>query len=535
MKSLPKVLLAIFLLAITFVAIADQRYALVVGISDYEESPLKNPTNDAADMATVLTEVGFSVQHLNNVSRKDFRRAIREFSDKLSEEDTGLFYFSGHGVQVKGQNYLIPVGADIEGAFEVEDEAVSVRSILGAMEESGSRLNVVILDACRNNPFRSFRGFSQGLAIVHAPQGTLVAFSTSPGGFASDGSGRNSPYTKHLVRMIRGSGLAVEQLFKKVRIAVVEETRGEQVPWEESSLMSDFFFSEPSNSILDEKLVDKLSQDEKQFLMAVSKMYKGHLSLVGEQGKHPVTTEIVFNEGAAYGLYSMFYENMPEQTGSLRLKEVNIATRELLWEWVDTYGLGQTRFLFDKSLESFEGSYGSDAKFDGDGTWTGKWDEANVVTLHIYGGTYVGEVKNREPHGRGTLSMGESITYVGDWRDGHIIYGTHTMEDGDIYSGAFKEGYYEGAGKYTYPDGTTYVGQFEKDQFYGQGTYTYDDGRVYVGTFKANMFEGEGVLSLVDGSKLIGEFKDDELWNGSEIDENGNVTATYSEGVAEAQ
>ena len=158
MRTLSKFLLVIFLLAVAFVAVADQRYALVVGISDYEESPLKNPTNDAADMTTALMEVGFSVQHLENVSRKEFRRAIREFSDKLSEEDIGLFYFSGHGVQVKGENFLIPIGADIQAAFEIEDEAVSVRSILGAMEESGSRLNVVILDACRNNPFRSFRG-----------------------------------------------------------------------------------------------------------------------------------------------------------------------------------------------------------------------------------------------------------------------------------------------------------------------------------------------------------------------------------------
>ena len=222
MKFLPRLLLGLWLsLCLISGAIASQRSALVVGNGDYEFSPLKNPTNDALDVASVLREVGFSVRHLQNVSRKELRQAIREFRDDLSENDVGLFYYSGHGVQSNNENFLIPIGADIEAEYDIEDEAVGVRTVLGAMEASGSRLNIVVIDACRNNPFpRAIRSVSRGLSIVRAPTGTIVAFSTAPGQVAEDCSCRNSSYTKHLVATLKTPNLSIEQVFKKVRVEV---------------------------------------------------------------------------------------------------------------------------------------------------------------------------------------------------------------------------------------------------------------------------------------------------------------------------
>ena len=244
-KILTKILLGFWLsLCLISSAIASERYALVVGNGDYEFSPLKNPTNDAADMAVALRQVGFSVRHLENATRRELRKEIHNFSNDLSKDDVGLFYYSGHGVQSNNENFLIPIGAEIQAEYMIEDEAVGVRTVLGAMEASGSRLNIVVLDACRDNPFRqTFRSTGRGLAIVHAPRGTLVAFSTAPGQVAADGKGRNSPYTKHLLAALATPNLAIEQVFKKVRVEVGRDTAGAQVPWEESSLMGDFYFT----------------------------------------------------------------------------------------------------------------------------------------------------------------------------------------------------------------------------------------------------------------------------------------------------
>jgi tol-pal system protein YbgF len=267
MKSLFKIFLGIWL-SVFFVAgaFAVQRHALVVGNGEYKNSPLKNPTNDAADIAVVLRQVGFSVRHLENASRGQLRRALLNFKGDLSDGGVGLFYYSGHGIQLKGENYLIPIGANIQSEFEIEDEAIGLRRVLGAMEESDSDLNIVILDACRSNPFKSFfRSGNRGFAIVQAPKGSLIAFATAPGQWAADGDGRNSPYTKYLLEMMKIPNLAIEHVFKRVRIEVNRETAGAQIPWEESSLMGDFFFSKESPSVVEKPaVVEKPKVPEKE-------------------------------------------------------------------------------------------------------------------------------------------------------------------------------------------------------------------------------------------------------------------------------
>jgi Caspase domain len=223
---------------------AEQRVALVIGNGAYETAPLKNPVNDAEDMAQALRELGFDVIQKENLNQNDMKRAIREFGEKIKNGGVALFYYAGHGTQVNGSNYLVPIGAQIDKEEEIEYESVDAGFVLAQMDNAGNRMNIVILDACRNNPFaRSFRSATRGLAQMNAPSGTLIAYATAPGSVASDGTERNGLYTQELLRAIRTSGLAIEEVFKRVRISVRDLTKGNQTPWESSSLVGDFYFA----------------------------------------------------------------------------------------------------------------------------------------------------------------------------------------------------------------------------------------------------------------------------------------------------
>ncbi len=220
-----------------------QRFALVIGNSDYRDAPLSNPVNDARAIAAALKESGFTVMSRENTDQRGMLAALREFGDHLRAGGTGLFYYAGHGMQIKGRNYLIPVGANIEREDEVAYSAVDAQAVLDKMEAAGNVANIMILDACRNNPFtRSMRSGQAGLAQMDAPVGTLVAYATSPGAVASDGAGANGLYTQHLLTAIREPGNKVEDVFKQVRANVRRDSAGKQVPWESTSLEGDFYF-----------------------------------------------------------------------------------------------------------------------------------------------------------------------------------------------------------------------------------------------------------------------------------------------------
>ncbi|MFK8079451.1 MAG: SUMF1/EgtB/PvdO family nonheme iron enzyme [Granulosicoccus sp.] len=226
-------------------ALAEQaRLALVIGNSDYEESPLKNPINDATDMAGALEDLGFKVILSTDADRREMGRAIRDFGRELkANRGIGLFYYAGHGMQIENRNYLIPIDTPLEEEDEVPYESIDVGSVLAKMESAGNALNLIILDACRNNPFpTSFRSTSRGLARVEAPIGSLVVYATAPGAVAADGTGRNGVFTGALLNELRTDGLSLTQIVRRTRAAVVKASNGQQVPWESSSLLKDFYF-----------------------------------------------------------------------------------------------------------------------------------------------------------------------------------------------------------------------------------------------------------------------------------------------------
>jgi len=220
-----------------------KRLALVIGNSAYQSRPLNNPRNDADDVSKALKGTGFEVIDLRDATLPQMRLATRQFGERLMSNDVGLVYYSGHGIEVKGKNYFIPVNADIKSSDEVADQALDVSLILAKMDSAKKGINILIVDACRDDPFgRSYRSNSRGLAAMDAPQGTIIAYATSPGNVASDGAGRNSPYTRNLVKAMQTPNLPVELMFKEVRRAVREETKNQQTPWENTSLSGNFYF-----------------------------------------------------------------------------------------------------------------------------------------------------------------------------------------------------------------------------------------------------------------------------------------------------
>ena len=224
----------------------QKKIALVIGNGHYNFSTLANPENDAKAMQAALQSVGFTVMEYENLNQGQMKKAIDDFGAKLRSYEVGLFYYAGHGIQSKGYNYLIPVDAQLQSEQQVEYDCVQADRILALMDASGIKVNIIILDACRNNPFerswtRSATG--KGLAFMNAPGGTLIAYATSPGSTASDGSGNNGLYTSAILESIKIPNITIIQMFQNVRSIVSLKSNKRQIPWESTSLTGDFYFN----------------------------------------------------------------------------------------------------------------------------------------------------------------------------------------------------------------------------------------------------------------------------------------------------
>lgn len=287
--KLPALLARLALLAAALAAAAglparaEKKIALVIGNAAYPAAPLRNPVNDARAVAARLEALGYDVALHTDVTQRDFTRAVSRFGQRLAPGSVALFYYAGHGMQVRGRNFLVPVDADIQSEASARSEAVDLDLVL---EQLGpSRLAMVILDACRNNPFEGrFRSSGgSGLAQVDAPKGTLLAYATAPGKVASDGEGSHGLYTAELLKAMDLPGAKVEEVFKAVRVNVIKATAGAQVPWESSSLTGDYFFrpavaaraaAEPKPADLQAKLDAERRQREKDAAALKAEMEK---------------------------------------------------------------------------------------------------------------------------------------------------------------------------------------------------------------------------------------------------------------------
>jgi len=261
-----QVLACLLLLAGAHVVAADQspsnapsaggerRVALVIGNGHYRSTaPLQNPPNDARLVADTLKSLGFQLvndQPLLDADRTTMEQSIRAFGKRLRGGAVGVFYYAGHGVQVDGENYLVPVSANIEDPADIKYELIGVSYVLDEMRNAGNRLNIVVLDACRNNPFgaRGLRSYTRGLAVMQAPAGTIVSYATQPGNTATDGTGRNSPFASALTASMMKPGLGVFEMFNDVGLSVKRATGGQQQPWFDTSPIEGHFLFRPSSA-----------------------------------------------------------------------------------------------------------------------------------------------------------------------------------------------------------------------------------------------------------------------------------------------
>lgn len=225
-------------------ASAETRMALIIGNSAYSRAPLANAARDAKLVADQMKKLNFEVFAHYDLSLKEMKRAIQDFAAAVrarGKESVAFIYYAGHGVQANGDNYLIPVDENIRSEGDVDIDSVSVSSLMSMLDHVETAVNIVVFDACRVNPFGYARAALRGLARVDAPRGSLVAFATSPGASAEDGANGHSPYAAALAQALAEPGLRIEEVFKKVRIAVLSATGGKQTPWESTSLTGEFY------------------------------------------------------------------------------------------------------------------------------------------------------------------------------------------------------------------------------------------------------------------------------------------------------
>lgn len=224
----------------------DNREALVIGNASYSNNPLLNPANDARDVSASLARLGFNVRTVVNGTRREIEEAIVDLGKRAKAGGVALFYYSGHGIQNNGHNYLIPIGANLSSAADLEYECTDVNRVLSHMEESGCKMNIVVLDACRDNPFAKSwtrSTSSSGLSSINAPTGTFIAYATAPGSVAIDGIGKHSPFTEAFLNTLEEPGLALFDFFQQIQQSVQQQTGGQQVPWMASSFLGKFYFN----------------------------------------------------------------------------------------------------------------------------------------------------------------------------------------------------------------------------------------------------------------------------------------------------
>ncbi len=525
---------------------AVKRVALVVGNSKYAESPLKNPANDARDMAKALRGLGFDVIEKIDVGQRDLNRAIADFGSRLTVDGVALFYYAGHGIQMRGKNYLVPVDAQIASESAVRAEAVDVDAVLDQMVNS--ELNIVILDACRNNPFeRRFRSVGGGLAQMDAPRGTLLAYATSPGKTASDGAGSNGIYTQELLKLMQTPSISVEQVFKEVRRSVQAITGNNQTPWESSSLTGDFYFK-PQSATAPAVVVRQAEPQQQP--SAQGRDASAPPASVEEDVWRQIKDSTRIADFAEY-LFSYpsgrYVQAAMVKTGggnwatdassNCKLWASRIEGVQGRWSGACVNGKGQgqgeaswtndNRRATSSTVLSggLEAGKTSGRAFTA-GVKTSEWEGENYEFFDRSANRFVGSKSIFSKDGSPNVALDGKFTEIGDQElfVGKIRYlsekGERLSFEGRSVGGKIDNG------TLTYRSGASYKGKFVNNKFNGFGTLKFVNGDLYEGDFVNGMRTGKGKFTFMsNGSIYVGEFVDGKQHgNGVYIDKNGKRT-----------
>ena len=458
-------------------ALAEKRIALVIGNGDYAFSPLPNPKNDAKLMARTLRGLDFEVIETLDADQKAMKTSIKAFGKKLDtagREGVGLFFYAGHGVQVKGANYLIPTDAQIETEGDVDIDAINAQSVLSMMEFSGARLSFVIMDACRDNPFkRSFRSGSRGLAKMEAPTGSLIAYATAPGDVAADGTGANSPYTMALSRMMNTPGLPVERMFREVRNSVRKETNNKQTPWESSSLVGGDFYFKGGASSESTSLVPATPLPPSGVEFSIDDLQK-------QQETQEKWERWQRQMRAAFQQANSF-------TGKANLKRT-------AWDrFLSSFGKDNPLSNEDETLRATAKSRRAAIKDERVAVVVPPPMPSSETNLSIT----VREVErlSREAAAKARTNPGNGYKVV-------------TYSSGDRYEGEYRDNKRNGWGVYTYANGNRHEGKYRDGKVNGLGVKTYSNGDRYEGDYRDDKRNGWGVYTYASGARHEGEYQD---------------------------
>ncbi|MBL0143595.1 MAG: caspase family protein [Betaproteobacteria bacterium] len=508
-------------------AAAESRVALLIGNNTYSTSPLRNAVNDSRDLGAALRELGFKTIVKENTSRADMIAALQEFGKALDGADAALFFYAGHAMQFKDRNYLIPVDAVMGSEDDVTFFSVEVGQVFDRMERARTRFNFVILDACRDNPFRdTFKVSATGLAQMSGPSGTLIAYATAPGATAADGFGRNGVYTGHLLQSIKVPDMPVEVLFRKVREGVERDTKRTQTPWELSSIKGDFVFNSTGRSaaagagqVPGSPSADVSAQFELQFWKSVQDSLRVD-DIQAYLDKYP--------NGVFAGLARNRIDGL---TGRRRVASSPAAAAPTspaasTSVAASTQGAEKPAAPAPASAEPTPKDVPSRvaARKPSEESGDGKPAvETMAAPPTPKAGTPASDgtapaatppkpkedLPGREiAPGIRELTFADGSVYVGAMR-GILLHGKGQYTSKAFkYEGEFKDGLKHGTGSYAWDNGDRYVGEFAEDRPNGKGKYQFSNGDTYEGEVKAGVVSGRGTYITSTGDRIEGSFVD---------------------------
>ena len=551
---LHRILIVAFVLLASTAQAASDRVALVIGNNAYASVPLRNAVNDARDVGKILKEMGFKVILKEDTTRPVMVDALKEFGAALDGASTAVFFYAGHGMQFKDQNYLIPIDAAMGSEEDVTLFALNMQQVFDRMERAKTKTNILILDACRENPFASsFRVSSGGLAQMNAPSGTLIAYSTAPGSVAADGFGRNGTYTKNLLNNIATPDLPVEIMFKRVREGVELETLKKQTPWDASSLKGDFAFNNTSAAAAARQgnggaaSADMTLTMERVFWESVEKsnraediqaylekypsgvfssLAKNRLDAVTRVAARPqvpaaepapklALAEPPLERAPAPSVTNVSATTAPASTpapapapatsetvANTRMPAPANAEPQRRVSESPVTAPSPAQVAAERRASVPERAAPAPAPAE---------DKPIVVASAVPTAAATTPPKSDQAGreiapGVREVTYPDGAVYRGSLRGGTLHGRGEYVAKNFKYDGEFKDGLKEGRGVYVWDNGNRYEGPFVKDAPDGEGKYTFANGDSYNGEVKQGALTGRGVYVTKSGDTLEGSF-----------------------------
>jgi len=525
------------LAALAPAASANGRVALLIGNNAYPSSPLRNAVNDARDLGAALREMGFKTIVKENTSRAQMIAALQEFGKALDGAEAALFFYAGHAMQFKDRNYLIPIDAVMGSEDDVTFFSVEVSQVFDRMERARTRFNFVILDACRDNPFRdTFKVSATGLAQMGGPSGTLIAYATAPGATAADGFGRNGIYTGHILQNIKVPDMPVEVLFRKVREGVERDTKRLQTPWELSSIKGDFVFNATGRQAAAGTgqpaagpSADVAAQLELQFWKSVQDssnandiqayLEKYPNGVFATLARNRVDSLLGRGRAAAASAPSPSSPAAPSPAAPSPVASpppaaATAGSPPAAAKEEPALALAAAKVTTAPPAAATPAPPPAAAPAPAPAPKPKDDQPGREIAPGVRevtfadGSVYVGGMRGIQLHGKGQYTS-RVFKYQGEFRDG-LKHGTgkYEWENGDRYEGTFAEDRPNGTGKYQFANGDTYEGEVKAGVVAGRGTYVTKAGDRIEGSFVGGLANGTGIYRFASGDRYEGELAD---------------------------